>query len=383
MRALLFTSIVLVGCMKQNPDFCPAHPDDPRCGGGGDGGNGADADSGSTIDARLSFGSGAYAILLTAGAMGTVTFTGAPLDTDATMLCLPTQVWVNTNQPDACFVVAANITVGSTSLLQVTGSRPLVLLASDKITIAGTLDVASHLGAATGGPGTPDPACTAGTAPGTDSSGGGGGAGGTFIGKGGNGGGGNGANNGGAAANAPITSPMYLRAGCSGQNGAAGGGGGEGGHGGGAVYLIAGNEINLSGGRVNASGAAGSTGSTRGGGGGGGSGGMIVLAATTITTDDNTIMIANGGGGAGGANTGSAGSDPVLSTPLVGGLGGTTGGGCGTNTGGGGQASNAVGPGGPGPSNCGGGGGGGGIGLIQSSAIPAKGTYSPMPMLLQ
>jgi hypothetical protein len=382
-RALL-VAIVLAGCTKVNPEFCPNHPDDPRCGGMMQDA-GADApDSGTiTADARLDFGAGTYAIRLLEPPSGTLTLISTPLNTDSAQ-CLTSQVWVNSNQPAACFRVAADITIDASISVPVTGTRPLVLLAANTITISGTLDVASHTGATSGGPGSPHSSCMPGISPGMDGSGGGGGAGGTFAGRGGDGGGGNGSSNGGASAMNTVNNPLYLRAGCNGQTGATGGTGGAVGRGGGGVYIVAGNQITLAGGRINASGAGGRSGTSRGGGGGGGSGGMIVLYAPSITTDANTKLVANGGGGAGGTSTsgGGDGQDPNPGNPSVGGIGGTADSGCGTNLGGAGQASNVVAPGGPGASNCGGGGGGGGIGYIQSNvSLSAAMTSPPVTVL--
>jgi hypothetical protein len=381
MRALLFTTIVLVGCTKQNPDFCPAHPDDPRCGGMTDGGGSADADNG--IDADLTWGTGDFAVLLPTAGPATLTLNS--FSTSGGNPCIGSQAWVNNQQPDACFVVAANVTIQDATI---TGSRPLVIVATDTLTITGKLDIASHntSGVLTNGPGVANPPTGAcgGTVPEGDSDGGGGGAGGSFQTKGGNGGTGYDATtvpNGGVAA-AIMPTPTLLRAGCSGQTGAAGGTGGGGGGGGGAMYLLAGNKIDLSAAVINASGAGGAPGTSRGGGGGGGSGGMVVMyvdsTAGTITTTAATKIVANGGGGGGG---GAQGADPDVTMATSAALGAGSSGGCSTNGGGnGGFLTTPGGNGGPGCNSGGGtmgGGGGGGVGYVQSNLAVGQGSYSP------
>jgi hypothetical protein len=383
MRSLLFTTIVVVGCTKQNPDFCPAHPDDPRCGGITDGGTDSpDGDNG--IDADLTWGTGDFAVLLPTAGPATLTLNS--FSTSGGNPCIGSQAWVNASQPDACFVVAANVTIQDATI---TGSRPLVIVGTESITIKGKLDIASHntAGVLTNGPGVANPPTGAcgGTVPQTDSGGGGGGAGGSFQTKGGNGGTGNGAAatvpNGGVAA-AAMTMPMLLRAGCSGQTGAAGGTGGPGGGGGGAIYLLGGTKIDLSTAVINASGAGGAPGTSRGGGGGGGSGGMVVLyvdsAGGTITTTAATRIVANGGAGGGG---GAQGGDPDVTMATSAAIGAGASGGCSTNGGGnGGFLTTPGGNGGPGCNSGGGtmgGGGGGGVGYIQSNLAVGQGTYSP------
>jgi hypothetical protein len=379
MRALLFIAIAAVGCTKQNPDFCPAHPDDPRCEGVKLDGGGSDGSDGSIIDARFDYGTGNYAIKLTAGASGALPFAGGMISTSGGNPCLAGQFWVDNMQPEACFVVAGDITISNT--LTVTGSRPLVLLAANKITINGTLDVAGHLVASvpTAGPGAPAPSvdCPAGTPPGASNGGGGGGAGGTFMTKGGSGGGGDGMNNEGTAATALTVKPARLRAGCDGQPGAAGGTGATGGAGGGAVYIIAGSEIDIGTGVVNASGSGGGLAGGKGGGGGGGTGGMIVLFAPAINTAATTRLVANGGGGSAGGTGAAVGTDPDPSMPSMPAPGGN--GNCGD--GGSGYANAAANAGTSGGSNCAGGGGGGGGGYIQSNITLPNGQFSPLPQL--
>src|SRR4051812_2689679 len=103
MRALFFT-LLLVGCTKQNPDFCPNHTTDPRCGGMGSNDGGVDADGRNPgIDARLDFGAGNYSVHVDdVPAMSVISFDpGANLNTDTSSYCLQTQPtgWMGAGQP--------------------------------------------------------------------------------------------------------------------------------------------------------------------------------------------------------------------------------------------------------------------------------------------
>lgn len=291
-----------------------------------------------------------------------------------------------------CLITARALTIASTARLTGLGPNPLLLVATETMTIDGTIDVASRLGAPSPGAGA-DTACA--SASGRDATqidgAGGGGAGGSFGTTGGDGGTGrtpNQATPGGVAANAQP--PTTLRGGCSGgQGGEADGGGGDGagGAGGGAVYLIAGTALTVSG-TINASGSGGAQGTdglyASGGAGGGGSGGMIGLDAPSITITG--MVFANGGsGGGGGGNEpnrhGQPGSTPTSAlTAAAGGAGGTGGGGRG-------GAGSVLGDAGEGANNgtnpyCSGGGGGGGAGVIRVyGATPGSlgGMISPPP----
>ena len=385
MRALLVVPL-LAGCMKQNPDFCPAHPDDPRCNGNGSGSDSGvdDSPDAPTIDAPpLNLGNGNYAVLVPNPPTNSLTLP-ITIDTSGDVNpCSTTNYWVSQMQAPACFVVAKNITINAGVTVEVEGTRPLVLIATDTLRIAGTLDVSSQVGGKTG-PAANDAACVAGTLPATSSSGGGGGAGGSFKTAGGNGGRGNNNGTNGGIAAAAAAAPTVLRSGCPGQTGGTGGNGGPGGAGGGAVYVLAGMTIDLSGGTINASGAGGSLAGNRGGGGGGGSGGMIVLSAAGVTTDGTTRVVANGGGGSSGANGSALGGDPNPATPGTPASGGAASGGCANQNGGGtgfaGTNDAAVG-GSVLADTCGGGGGGGGAGWFQSSAAVGAGMFSPQPVI--
>jgi hypothetical protein len=270
-----------------------------------------------------------------------------------------------------CVLVGTTITVDAT--LRATGPKPLVLIASDSITVTQLIDVGSHRSIPEFiGAGADPMTCMSGTPAGTS----GGGAGGSFTGKGGNGGAAPGGGPGGQAVNGAI-SITELRGGCPGQAGN-GGGGGAGGHGGGAVYLIAGNRIDITGPGINAAGEGGNPGLPSGGvssgAGGGGSGGMIGFDAPTIMC--TSLLLANGGGGGEGSGVttiGVPGDDPSTTAAAAGGTGGTNNGG----DGGDGSTGPAAGPGGNasnGGAGGGGGGGGGGAGLIKAPATANLGT---------
>jgi hypothetical protein len=244
----------------------------------------------------------------------------------------------------------------------VSGSRPLVLLASNALTLHenGIVDAAGT--AVAGGPGA-DLACDAGATIGANSTnGGGGGAGGSLGSRGGNGGSGGGTAGKAGTAAAPLGVLSVLQGGCSGTDGGDSSGGSHGsrGFGGGGVYLVAGETLTIRG-TVTASGSGGGGGRpSRGGGGGGGSGGMIVLYAPTVVVTSSTQIFANGGGGGGGANSGTPGGDGATpAAPLAGALGGVGQGGDGgigaflTTAATAGMAAAE-----------GGGGGGGGVGVI-------------------
>lgn len=266
--------------------------------------------------------------------------------------------------PNVCVIAATTIQIST--LLTAVGSRPLVLLATGSIELAGQIDVASHramteiIGAGA------DPMCMPGAVPTTTD----GGPGGSFSGSGGRGGG--------AVASGPPVLPTMMRGGC---RGAAGGGPGPGpgGHGGGAIFLIAGTSI-LVNGLINASGEGGGPGvSSSGGGGGGGAGGMIGFDAPMITLDSG-LVIANGGGGGEGGTVGPsmAGSDPNVMTPLqpaLGGRGSIDGGRGGNGSAGlqrnGGDGQTAF-------DASGGGGGGAGVILMYGNRTVAA-TLSPPP----
>src|ERR1051325_3628758 len=144
------------------------------------------------IDAQSCFGEGAWEVCLQPLPPGPVTLSG-PLDTTSSTMCLQTQPepWMANGQPAACFVVGTTISMGAN--VQVTGSRPLVLVATKTVSLGSLLDAAGHAGVP--GPGGPATSCPTfpTPAPASNTNGGGGGAGASFSTKGGNGGTGNGA----------------------------------------------------------------------------------------------------------------------------------------------------------------------------------------------
>jgi hypothetical protein len=294
--------------------------------------------------------------------------------------------------PELCIIAGTTITITGTANL-VTGPRPLVLVATDSISVAAAavIDVSSRSTTRVGA-GANEATCGAPTAGqnsvATSGAGGAGGGGfGTIGGDGGNGAVARGV--GGTAA-----APLFLRGGCKGADGGDAGTvqGGVGGNAGGAIYLIAGNAITIDG-SIFASAAGGRGGGIRAGGGGGGSGGMIGLDAPAITISATGIVAANGGGGGGGGGTGglgNPGSDG--STTSYTSAASAGGGGVDTNTttpsrnggnGGVGAAMNAAGAlgGNSLSTGAGGGGGGGGVGVIWVKGTLTGTRHSPTPTL--
>lgn len=280
---------------------------------------------------------------------------------------------------DLCVIAAGSITIQDG--LAVLGGRPLVLLADTTIHIESVLDAASVRGGKTG-PGAPQLCGTDGNGSDGSSSGSAGGAGGTFGFR-----GGNGADGAGGASDgfgSPLVTPLFdVRAGCPGFRGGAvnSGSRAQGGDGGGAVYLVAGEAIDVTAtGSINASGAGGQHGDIASGGGGGGAGGLIVLDAPSVTVAGELFARGGGGGGGGGTAPGMNGLEATSATSGAGGgAGGTSGGGAGApgcggpnGTDGGFPTTN--------PATFGGGGGGGACGYIRIYGNRAiTGTLSPAP----
>jgi hypothetical protein len=291
-----------------------------------------------------------------------------------TLLRVTTAVTIDTSTTcdaivdGACVWARAEIIVDLGARIDVTGSRPLVLLGAKTIAIAGVVDGASKQGGKIG-PGAGSAPCTIQATPFTA-----GGAGGSFAGRGGDGGNGEDGN---GIASAGIALAPALRAGCAGQSGGQPKPGG-GGAGGGAIYLVSGNSIAISG-RIDVSGAGGTGGAPgdRGAGGGGGSGGFIALDAPSIEVTG--ALVANGGGGAEGGGSSSTGNN--------GGDGGAALAAGGANAGSGGDGgSGSFGialRGGDGRENnsdeAGGGGGGGGAGVIRVFPIQVLGGTAMPP----
>ena len=282
--------------------------------------------------------------------------------------------------------LATKFELGSFFELRVIGSKPFGVVASEAITITGTLDASSDtvLGA---GAGTAANCGAASPAKPPDHGGGGapGGGGGGFQGTGGDGGDSdsNGTPGDGAPGGTTVAKPAGPRGGCPGGSGSststASGPGGAGGAGGGAVYVVSQSSITIASfGVVNTGGAGGGGGgNVDGGGGGGGAGGMILLEAPAVSIAGK--LGANGGGGGGGAgnNAGTKGEKGQASSAAAqGGQGATN-----ATNGANGSAGNVV----DGPDNNaarppgGGGGGGGGAGFIAivSPDISGAATISP------
>lgn len=179
-----------------------------------------------------------------------------------------------------CLIAGKTITSVGGAPTTITGPRPLALVASQEITIGGSLDVHNSS----------DVGCNR-TNP-TKFAGGAGGA------RGGNGGnGGDSGDNGNGGVSDPAK-PASLTPGCSGGKGA-GSGAGDGGAPGGSL-LLASLSINIiPGALINANGLLGRGGGNAGGGGGGGSGGVIIVDAP-VTKISGTLLAAGGGGGEGG-----------------------------------------------------------------------------------
>ncbi len=297
-----------------------------------------------------------------------VTMDQLAIDTDNSARC---SMIVQSGTVASCVVIARDITVPVNKKLTGVGSRPLVILATGTLTIAGLVDVASKGNGMIGAAARAScPGALTGAAAQPPTGGGAGGAGGSLGMLGGAGGKGALGSMGGTPQD--VADPVMLAGGCPGGAGGVGGssgGGGKGGAGGGTVYLIAGTRIAISG-VVNASGTGGGAGTSGlgsgGGGGGGGAGGFIGLDAPQI--DITGQVFANGGGGGGGNGTmasmpGMPGGEPT--SPMLPAGGGTPGAG-GAGMGGRGFA----GPFAPTAGNLsnanysGGGGGGGGAGVI-------------------
>jgi len=303
-------------------------------------------------------------------------------DTTSSPLCAPQQPasWKAAGQPDACFIISTQVTFAA-PIVQAIGGRPLVVFASDSITVSTQLDVASRSASPPSiGPASPSMMCTPPMAAVDNTAAASGGAGGSFMTKGGDGGNSSAGPQGGRASAANAQAPTILRAGCEGgRGGNATEQGGLQGAGGGAVYLVAGNRITING-FINASGSAGRGGGRLAGGGGGGSGGMIHLHAPAIAGNAG-VLVANGGaGGGGGGNQqlGASGADPTPQMPQMIAIGGS--GGSGGGAGGNGFAGTTlatIGANGTPTTAAAGGGGGGASGFIRANIALSQITTSP------
>ena len=376
MRTSVITSLLLAGCSFHSSSA-------PADGHGSDSGM-IDGEIDAPIDGppdappdapRQDFGTGVWTVhvptLPTAGVS-----LPAMIDTGTSPLCSMDAAFTDASQPAACVIVGTTITMGGDT--NVRGPRPLVLVATDSVTIDHKLDVAGHRGQGVAG-GANWSGCGSPGSGADRNNGGGGGAGGSFVTTGGNGGTGDNGSASAGTATAALGVPTILHGGCPGSRGGNGSGNAAGvANGGGAIYIVAANAITVSG-LVNASGSGAAGGGHASGGGGGGSGGMIVLSAPQV--DASGSLLANGGGAAGGGDNnsnGANGSDEIIGMPLVAPPGGNGPGGTGGDgfTEGTGATS-----GGNGNPMQGGGGGGGGAGFIGINVAVTGGTYTPSPTM--
>jgi hypothetical protein len=275
-------------------------------------------------------------------------------------------------------------------IVTVWGTRPLVILSEEASTIEGGVYAGcnwetgeafgganySDEGAGAGGPGD-----SVGASGGTRDGGGGGGA---YGGIGGTGGGYDTSLRGVGGSTYGTDELIPLLAGSGGGRGAGTGGSRWGGRSGGAVQLVSGDTLTITG-WVDASGCGGRTAERRspeGGGGGGSGGGILLEAPAVIVTGEVT---ANGGGGAGGGRGSEAenGEDGHVAEDTAA-LGGTTtssaacAGGNGNGAGGADGEDAPTCDGDPGLYNAGGGGAGGGrIRINGISRILTSGLFSP------
>ncbi|HEX3764759.1 MAG TPA: hypothetical protein VHW23_38955 [Kofleriaceae bacterium] len=339
-----------------------------QCVGGGtppsDGGVDVGIDTPPPDAPLFCYGTAPISICFAAAPTGPQTYSGT-IDTGSSPMCATNVVSGGTG---LCVLAGSTITFGGR--LRATGTKPLVLLATDSINVNATIDVGSHRGMTPDSGAGSDPAvCStmAGTAPTV----GGGGAGGSFVAPGGAGGV-SALNNstGGTPGTVVSLTNLALRGGCPGQDGD-GLGKGTGGHAGGAVLMIA-STIMIQG-DILAGGEGGDAASMNSsGGGGGGAGGTIWLDAPTVTNPLNNLVIANGGAGGEGSgmtNTGQPGQDGTTLGAATGGHGSSPNGG----DGGDGSSTTAAGAGNAGAPGSvfmsapgGGGAGGGGAGIVKA-----------------
>ena len=373
---VVFATLAGCGFRAANQGPPPSDADPDATGAGSDSPNGTDASIDAPAvpaDAQQCFGSGVvHVCLVTLPAAARVYSTNTQIDTDSASC----EATTNPEAVGLCVIAGAGIQIDAGRTLSARGSKPLVLVSTMNITVAGTLDVSSH--AATTGAGA-EPvaanACVLGTQA-TAGGSSGGGYGGSFGGRGANGESNDGGNGGVAP---PIVSTVAtLRGGCAGGHSIVQTSTAQGGHGGGAVALVAAGMIQITG-SINASGSGGRQGQFQDqGAGGGGSGGMIVLDAPQIT-NSGSVFANGGGGGEGNSSVGGApGGEPTAATTAAPGGAGNT------SSGGDGGTGSLGGNGGAPPGNAnnsggGGGGGGGGAGVIKASTTITGTATSPAP----
>ncbi len=330
------------------------------------------------VDARLCFGAGfGMTCLPTAPASPRQLSSTTSFDTNVAANCSHI---ITIGGVETCVLTGTTVTMPSGGTFRAIGARPLVIVASQMVDIVGNVNVSSLRGQGNGA-GASTSGCNPPAAAENDAGGGGGGAGGSFGGRGGSGGIGDTNDNGGQSGTgsgttslvAP-TAPTKIRGGCPGGDGGDGDGvRGPGGTAGGAIYIIAGELIRVSG-VVAAAGMGGGNGDNSSGGGGGGSGGFIGLDAPTIEIVG--AVAANGGGGGEGAGfgPGNPGANGTTNAMRAAGGNGNMNGGDGGAGSGGGTMTGDLG----GDDVGGGGGGGGGGGYIYvKGTLSGAGTISP------
>jgi hypothetical protein len=276
-----------------------------------------DADVDASIPPDVPAGPAAFkpvhvlAATLLAGAPDLVLSGAGTIDTTALTINGATSAFFVRQDPYAVLLAAA---FSVQNPIKITGSAPLIVVATDRVTIDASIDL--HAVGSAAGPG----AATAGAGVGgagssflvpnvgeRESSGGGGGSYGSLGGPGGSSdtthtpAGASGTRYG-----AQLTEPLI--------GGSPGGAGGfvtlGGGGGGGALQISSAVSITIAA-TINAGGGGGATGGTGlAGGSGGGAGGEILLEAPTITMMGSSALVAAGGGGGGGGANGSMPGSP-------------------------------------------------------------------------
>src|SRR5262249_48833285 len=146
------------------------------------------------IDGQVCFGTGLVKLCLDSPPSKTVSYSGASaIDTGNANNC--TKTFANPGGPELCVIAGTTVTVNGT--LTATGSRALVLISADTLSVPGTLDVSSAINTnARRAAGANNGACGNAGNGDSDSGGAGGGAGGSFATRGGTGGTGDLNNNG-------------------------------------------------------------------------------------------------------------------------------------------------------------------------------------------
>src|SRR3954447_19980235 len=152
-----------------------------------DNGNGSDQDAGDAMpngsDSGTS-GTGPQRVCLGTfvkvcaaaprGALNLMTATVDTSDVSPTSKCLPATTYTTIPAVDACVIASQTITIPSGNTLSATGTRPLIVFADETLTIAGTLDAASHRRGLPGPAADSGPCPTSMRAPTTATEGGGG-----------------------------------------------------------------------------------------------------------------------------------------------------------------------------------------------------------------